>query len=291
VIGLVVVDKEAGWTSHDVVARCRKLFGERRVGHAGTLDPDATGLLLVGIGRATRLLRFLTGLQKSYTGELVLGVATSTLDSSGEVTGRWDMSGIGLEEVRKAAAGFVGEIEQVPPMVSAIKIGGKRLHQLARQGIEVERPARFVSIYRLEVESADKPGTYLLDLDCSAGTYVRSLAADLGTALGGGGHLRNLRRTRVGSFSESEAHTLDEIAELGSQAVLTPAQTLRDFDRLSIDADVLSLVSKGVPVERISVGADGGGPWALVDERGQLAAVYETTETDLIRPAVVLSGD
>ena len=290
-IGLVVVDKEAGWTSHDVVARCRKLFGERRVGHAGTLDPDATGLLLVGIGRATRLLRFLTGLQKSYTGELVLGVATSTLDSSGEVTGRWDMSGIGLEEVRKAAAGFVGEIEQVPPMVSAIKIGGKRLHQLARQGIEVERPARFVSIYRLEVESADKPGTYLLDLDCSAGTYVRSLAADLGTALGGGGHLRNLRRTRVGSFSESEAHTLDEIAELGSQAVLTPAQTLRDFDRLSIDADVLSLVSKGVPVERISVGADGGGPWALVDERGQLAAVYETTETDLIRPAVVLSGD
>ena len=142
--GLVVVDKEAGWTSHDVVARCRRIFGQRRVGHAGTLDPDATGVLLVGLGRATRLMRFLTALPKTYVAEIVLGTATSTLDASGEVVGEWDMSGVTLAQVRAAAAGLTGTIEQVPPMVSAVKIGGRRLHELARQGIEVERPPRRV---------------------------------------------------------------------------------------------------------------------------------------------------
>src|SRR5207249_12003566 len=132
--GLVVVDKPSGWTSHDVVARCRKIFGQKRVGHSGTLDPDATGVLLVGLGRVTRLLRYLTDLPKSYEGEVVLGAATSTLDSSGEVVAEWDMSSVALEEVRAAAAGFVGSIMQVPPMVSAVKVGGRRLHALARAG-------------------------------------------------------------------------------------------------------------------------------------------------------------
>ena len=139
VIGLVVVDKEAGWTSHDVVARCRRIFGQRRVGHAGTLDPDATGVLLVGLGRATRLLRFLTALPKTYEAEVVLGTATSTLDASGEVTGTWDMDAVTLAEVREAAAPLTGPIDQVPPMVSALKVGGRRLHALAREGVEVER--------------------------------------------------------------------------------------------------------------------------------------------------------
>ncbi len=150
--GLVVIDKEAGWTSHDVVARCRRLFGQRRVGHAGTLDPDATGVLLVGLGRATRLMRFLTALPKTYVAEIVLGTATSTLDASGEVVGEWDMSDVTLEQVRAAAADLTGAIEQIPPMVSAVKIGGRRLHELARQGIEVERPPRAVHVYRFDVE-------------------------------------------------------------------------------------------------------------------------------------------
>src|SRR4051812_16215401 len=134
--GVVVVDKPAGWTSHDVVARCRRIFGQKRVGHSGTLDPDATGVLLVGLGPATRLLRFLTDLRKSYECEVVLGVATSTLDAAGEVVGTWDMAAVGLDDVRAAAADFVGDIEQIPPMVSAVKVDGKRLHELARQGIE-----------------------------------------------------------------------------------------------------------------------------------------------------------
>ena len=133
--GLVVVDKEAGWTSHDVVARCRRIFGQKRVGHAGTLDPDATGVLLVGLGRATRLMRFLTALPKTYEAEIVLGVSTTTLDASGETTNTWDMSEVGLAEVREAAAGLTGEIEQIPPMVSAVKVGGRRLHARAHSGL------------------------------------------------------------------------------------------------------------------------------------------------------------
>jgi tRNA pseudouridine55 synthase len=150
--GLVVIDKPSGCTSHDVVARCRRIFGQKKVGHAGTLDPDATGVLLVGLGRATRLLQWLTGLPKRYTGEVVLGVATTTLDAGGEVTGTWDMSAVTLEEARSASARLTGEITQVPPMVSALKVGGRRLHELAREGIEVERPARPVTVRRFDVE-------------------------------------------------------------------------------------------------------------------------------------------
>jgi tRNA pseudouridine55 synthase len=150
--GLAVVDKPAGWTSHDVVARGRRLLGTKKVGHSGTLDPGATGVLLLGVGRVTRLLRFLGELPKSYECEVVLGIETSTLDDEGEVTATHDMSGLTFADVASAAGRFVGDIEQVPPMVSAIQIGGKRLHELARQGIEVERPARPVTIHRLDVE-------------------------------------------------------------------------------------------------------------------------------------------
>ena len=148
--GLVVVDKAAGWTSHDVVARCRGIFGQRRVGHAGTLDPDATGVLLVGLGRVTRLLRFLTVLRKTYTTDIVLGTATSTLDASGEVTATFDMSRVRPSDVAAAATALTGEIEQVPPMVSAVKVEGRRLHELAREGVEVERKPRPVTVYRFE---------------------------------------------------------------------------------------------------------------------------------------------
>ena len=287
VTGLVVVDKEAGWTSHDVVARCRRIFGQRRVGHAGTLDPDATGVLLVGLGRATRLMRFLTALPKTYEAEVVLGTATSTLDASGEVTGTWDMDGVSLAEVRAAAAGLTGDIEQVPPMVSAVKIGGRRLHALAREGIEVDRPPRPVSVYRFDVSPGLTPGVFRIEVECSSGTYVRVLAGDLGTALGGGAHLRNLRRTRIGSFSVEDARLVDELTPA---LVLTPAQALRDLDQVVVPADVQKHVARGLPLDRVPLGVTGDGPWGLVDQSHRLLAVYEATETDRIRPAVVLDA-
>ena len=211
-LGLAVVDKEPGWTSHDVVARCRRIFGQRRVGHAGTLDPDATGILLVGIGRVTRTLRFLTALGKQYEGEVVLGKATSTLDASGEVTGTWDMSAVTLTEVRSAAATLTGAIEQVPPMVSAVKIDGRRLHELARAGLEVDRPARPVTVSRFDVISpGDEPGTFRVVVECSSGTYIRVLAEDLAAHLGTIGHLSALRRTAVAP-TEKGKKRLDPVA-------------------------------------------------------------------------------
>jgi tRNA pseudouridine55 synthase len=289
-IGLVVVDKEAGWTSHDAVARCRRIFSQRRVGHAGTLDPDATGILLVGLGRFTRMLRFLTGLPKSYEAEVVLGRATSTLDASGEVTGTWDMSGITLEEVRKAASSLTGVIEQIPPMVSARKVGGRRLHELARAGIEVEREARPVTVERFDVRRPpdDEVGVFRIEVDCSTGTYVRVLAADLGEALGGGAHLRNLRRTRIGSFALDQARPL---ALLGAEHVLSPAQALRDLSQVELDDEMARSVSHGLALDRVSVGATGDGPWALLDRNGALLAVYEATETDRLVAMCVLAGN
>ncbi len=285
--GLVVVDKEAGWTSHDVVARCRRTFGQKRVGHAGTLDPDATGVLLVGLGRATRLMRFLTALPKTYEAEVVLGTSTSTLDSSGDVTGTWDMEDVSLAAVREAALTLTGDILQVPPMVSALKVGGKRLHVLAREGIEVERAARPVTVYRYDVTPGMTPGVFRIEVVCSSGTYVRVLAADLGIALGGGAHLRNLRRTRIGSFSTEDARLVDELTPA---VVLTPAQAMRDLDQVVVPIDAQKLVARGLPLDRVPLGVSGDGPWGLVDDAHHLLAVYEATETDRIKPAVVIES-
>src|SRR3954449_11030285 len=183
--GLVVVDKPAGFTSHDVVAKLRKVFGQRKVGHAGTLDPDATGVLLVGLGRATRLLRYLSESGKAYEGRIVFGIATSTLDAAGEVLDQRPMP-ITRDDVEHALPRFVGDIEQLPPMVSAVKVGGRRLHELARAGQEVERAPRPVTVYGLQLEAGSEPGAFSIEVTCSAGTYIRVLAADIGHALGGG---------------------------------------------------------------------------------------------------------
>jgi tRNA pseudouridine55 synthase len=287
--GLVVVDKEAGWTSHDVVARCRRVFGQKRVGHAGTLDPDATGVLLVGLGRVTRLLRFLTVLPKTYTTDIVFGTETSTLDASGEVVRTYDMAGIGAADVARAAAGLTGEIEQIPPMVSAVKVGGRRLHELARQGIEVERKPRPVTVYRFDTApDPARPGVYRAVVECSSGTYVRVLAHDLGHALGGGAHLDNLRRTQIGSFGEVDMRPLDTI---GPETVLSPAEAMRDLDVVRVDAAAAASIRTGLALDRVPLGAVGDGPWAMLDEGGALLAVYEPTGTDRIRPAVVVAGD
>jgi tRNA pseudouridine55 synthase len=283
--GLVVVDKEAGWTSHDVVAKSRGLLGTRKVGHSGTLDPDATGVLLLGVGRVTRLLRFLTALPKTYTCDMVLGVETTTLDDSGEVTTTHDMGGVTFAAVERAAHGLTGDILQVPPMVSAVKVDGKRLHQLAREGVEVERQPRPVTVHRFTVAPTGDPLVVRAEVECSSGTYVRTLAADLGHALGGGGHLRDLRRTAVGSFAVAEARTLEHVSP---EVMLTPAEAMRDYASvLATDDDVVA-VGYGRVLERDDR-FSGEGPWAVLDGTGRLLAVYGPHRGTTVKPEVVLA--
>jgi tRNA pseudouridine55 synthase len=287
--GLVVIDKEAGWTSHDVVARCRRTFGQRRVGHAGTLDPDATGVLLVGLGRATRLLRFLQALPKTYVTDIVLGTATTTLDASGDTIGTYDMSHVTPADVQAAADRLTGQIEQVPPMVSAVKVGGRRLHELARQGLEVDRVARPVTVYRFDTApDPERANVYRAEIECSSGTYIRVLAQDVGLVLGGGAHVNTLRRTRIGSFGESDMRPLDLV---GPDSVLTPAQAMRDMEFVTVEPEIADAIRTGLALDRVPIGASGDGPWAMLDDRGNLLAVYEATGTDRIKPAVVLAGN
>jgi tRNA pseudouridine55 synthase len=278
--GLAIVDKPAGVTSHDVVNQLRRRFDERRIGHAGTLDPDATGLLLVGVGSVTRLLRFLTELGKTYTGEVVLGVETSTLDAAGEIVATHDMAGVSVDDARSMAQQHLtGDILQVPPMVSALRVGGRRLHELAREGIEVERAPRPVRVERFLVESTDDPNVLQIEVRCSSGTYIRSLAADLGTLLGGGAHLRNLRRTEAGSF------VVDESAPPETCELLAPTEALRDRTQVVVDAETAALVRHG----RVLPAFDGDGPWAVRGPGGELLALYEPFRSGEAKPAVVLS--
>ncbi len=276
--GCVIVDKPAGMTSHDVVDVLRRSLGTRKVGHAGTLDPDATGVLVLGVGKGTKLLQFVTGADKTYVGEIVFGTATSTLDAAGDVTGTWDMT-VTPAEVAAAAADLVGDIEQIPPMVSAVRIDGKRLHELAREGIEVERPARPVTVHRYDTAPTADPLVYAIDVHCSSGTYIRSLAADVGTALGGGAHLRNLRRTSVGPF------TLDEAGSATEPEVLPLIEMLRGMPRLDVDQTVADRVRVGQ-----SLGPSAGtGQFVIVGPGDELLAVYEVRESVMV-PAKVLVG-
>lgn len=242
--GLLVVDKPAGWTSHDVVAKARGAYGQRRAGHSGTLDPDATGVLLLGFGQVTRLLPHLTALRKTYTCELVLGATTSTLDDSGVVTETFEMAGTTLSQVTAATAKFIGDIHQIPPMVSAVQVGGVRLHELARQGIEIERAPRPVTVYRYDVTHEIEPGIFAATVECGSGTYVRTLAADLGAALGGGAHLRNLRRTNVGSFDATTGITPGD-PTFGTSTLLSPAEAMRDYEAVTLTEDELTEIRHG----------------------------------------------
>lgn len=293
--GLVVVDKPAGWTSHDVVGRLRKVYGLRRVGHAGTLDPDATGVLLVGLGRATRLLRFLTETGKVYRGEVAFGVATDTLDAAGTETARRPMPEVTRDSLESVLPRFLGTIAQVPPMVSAIKKDGRRLHELARQGEVVEREPRTVRIDRIDIEAftaGDYPRAEIV-VECGSGTYIRSLAADLGEALGGRAHLGWLRRLRVGPFPIEEAHTLDEIAETPEEVLLPLVEAVRHLPRVDVDGDTARGVGHGAVFPATALGpaeagADGG-PFAVVGPDNRLLALYEKGRAGA-RAVVVLQG-
>jgi tRNA pseudouridine55 synthase len=287
--GIALVDKPAGWTSHDVVAKARGKLGTRKVGHSGTLDPSATGLLVLGVGRGTKLMAHLTGKDKSYTGEAVLGTATSTLDADGEVTGTWDMSGVTLDQVRAAAAELTGALLQVPPMVSAKKVDGRRLHELARAGIEVEREPVPVHIAQYDVDAPVAPGVFPVAVTCSSGTYVRSLVADLGEALGGGAHLRSLRRHTVGRYSSDEAVSIDELAP---ENVLPPLAAFRGTPPVAVAGDVEVQVRHGAVLPGTALGVDTTtpGPWPVVDSAGALLAVYVPHRSGTAKPALVFAG-
>ena len=310
--GLLVVDKPAGMTSHDVVDKARRILGERKIGHSGTLDPDATGVLLLGVGDATRLLRFLDNVMidgrattsKSYTGTVVLGTETTTLDASGEVTATFDMSavidGLTVDKVQAVVDGNVGkqllgDVMQVPPMVSALKVDGKRLHELAREGIEIEREARPVTVHSFAV-LAVRGNEIDIDVTCSSGTYIRTLAADLGTLMGGGAHLKNLRRTSIGRFTTSDAVALDELSADDSEphSYLRPViECVRGLTRLDANADVRAAVAVGKVLPASVFESHGPAPWAVVDADERLIAVYEPFSNekvgaDMARPSIVL---
>jgi len=276
--GLAIIDKPAGVTSHDVVNQLRKILGERRIGHAGTLDPDATGVLLVGVGYVTRLMQFLSGMDKTYTAEVVFGTETNTLDSAGVVTATHDMPNLSIEKIREAAAKLTGQIMQVPPMVSALRVDGRRLHELEREGIVVERKARPVTVYSYDVEPTQDPLVVRIEVRCSSGTYVRTLAADLGTLLGGGAHLRNLRRTSIGDFTEHDALAPEQVK------LLEPITALRSMTKVTADEATATAIRNG----RSLPAWPGASPWAVVNEEGALLAVYEA-DGDVAKPSVVLA--
>jgi len=263
----------------------RRRLGERQVGHAGTLDPDATGVLLVGVGKATRLLRFLTDLGKTYSAEVVFGSTTDSLDSTGVPTGAFDMSGLTPELVQAAVTNHLtGHIMQIPPMVSAVKIDGRRLHELAREGIEIPRPPRPVTIQRFDIAPTDDPLVYTIEVQCSKGTYIRTLADDLGRLCGGGAHLRALRRVAVGSFTADEAAAPDAVE------LLTLPQAVRDYPQVTISAEQAALVRNGRVLERAAIGVAGDGPWALLGPEGELLAMYEVCSDTGAKPSVVVAS-
>ncbi len=281
--GFAIVDKPRGWTSHDVVAKARGVFKTRKVGHSGTLDPDATGVLLLGVGKGTRLLRFLDGERKAYTGEIRFGSETDSLDSTGVITATHAMEPIDIDAARQCAAALTGNIEQIPPMVSAKKVDGKRLHELAREGIEIERKAVPVTVYSFELAKTDDDMVLRCTVECSAGTYIRSLAADLGTALGGGAHLHHLRRTAIGVFT-------DEMAEPLEKVQLRPiAELVAGHGLIEVDEATATDVRYGRVFDQQRLETVGEGPYPLVDDEGELLAIYEQHRGNTVKPAVVVA--
>lgn len=294
--GFLLIDKPAGWTSHDVVAKIRRLYGVKKVGHAGTLDPMATGLVVVGMGRATRLLRFVQAAPKEYLAKAIMGVATDSLDADGAILERAEMN-VTRAEVAAVMERFVGTISQVPPMVSARKVGGRRLYELARKGIEVEREAREVDVYQLElIDFAPSPYPEVtFRTVCSTGTYVRTLADDIAVALGGRAHLSALRRVRNGSLHVNAAIRIDDLEAAvidgaGDTVMLSPRDGLPDLAEIVVGDDLVAGVSSGLsfPVAALSSDRPETGPLRLVGSDGRLLAVYRVEHGKAL-PEVVLA--
>jgi tRNA pseudouridine55 synthase len=290
--GLVVVDKAAGMTSHDVVARVRRLARTRRVGHGGTLDPMATGVLVIGVGKATRLLTYVIGSAKGYTATVRLGQSTITDDAEGEVVATTPAGHVTDDAIRAGLAALAGEVEQVPSAVSAIKIDGKRAYKRVREGEQVTLAARPVTISRLEVLAIRRPSPEVVDVDveveCSSGTYVRAIARDLGAGLGVGGHLTALRRTAVGGFTLAEASTLEELEKVAPEVVNLPlaGAARRFFAAREVTAEEARTLSHGGPLDRAGI----EGPYAVFAPDGGLLAIVRERD-GRARPDVVFAAD
>ena len=283
--GFAIIDKEPGWTSHDVVARARKILDTRKIGHSGTLDPPATGILILGIGKATRLLRFITDLQKEYVATMVLGSETDTLDAAGEIT-ETTKHLPSLSQLQESASTYVGNIQQIPPMVSAIKIKGKRLYQLAREGKEIHRDPRNVTIHHIEICQSSESNVYQIKVSCGSGTYIRSLVSDIAKKSGSLAHVGTLRRTAIGSFDESFANPIDGVQ------VISMSEGFRDYDKISVSADVGERIKVGSVMEKEKLGIHSGrGPWPVINANDELLAVYENYNHGTVKPAVVISQD
>jgi len=290
-----VVDKPAGMTSHDVVGRCRRIFSTRRVGHAGTLDPMATGVLVIGVDRATKVLGLLAAASKSYAATIRLGQTTSTDDAEGEVLQRVSAGNVTDAAIAAAVEGLRGDIEQVPSAVSAIKVDGRRAYRLAREGQAVELAARPVRIDRFEVlavRRVDEAGVDFVDVDievdCSSGTYIRALARDLGAALGVGGHLTSLRRTRVGRFGLDQARSLDDLAERPRLNWTLDEACLLLFPRRDLSAEEARAASNGRSLPPAGI----GGIYAAADADGRVIALLRdegaaTKSVVVLRPATL----
>lgn len=289
--GIVVVDKPAGMTSHDVVGRCRRIFATRRVGHAGTLDPMATGVLVIGIERATKILGLLTAATKSYAATIRLGQTTSTEDAEGDLLRAVPAEAITDEDIAAAIAGLRGDISQVPSAVSAIKVGGQRAYQLVRQGQAVELASRPVRVDRFEVLAARRQDQLVdldVEVDCSSGTYIRALARDLGDALAVGGHLTSLRRTRVGSFDLAQALTLDDLAERPRLSLSLDEACLLLFTRRDLSAEEVDAARNGRPLSAAGI----EGVYAAADADDRVIALLRdegvrTKSVVVIRPSTL----
>ena len=292
--GLVIVDKPEGITSHGVVARLRRLAGTRKVGHAGTLDPMATGVLVIGVERATRLLGHLMLTAKTYEATIRLGQDTVTDDREGEITSSTPASGVTRAAVDAGVAALTGEIMQVPSKVSAIKIDGRRSYSRVREGEEFEIPARATTIHSFTVhdlrEAVAEDGTPVVDLDvtveCSSGTYIRALARDLGAGLGVGGHLTALRRTRVGPYGVESARTLEQLEEKLEVLPIGAAAAVA-FPRWDIDADQARLLANGMKLKAPGLGV--GGPIAVFGPEDRFLALVEE-QGGHARPVAVFVG-
>jgi tRNA pseudouridine55 synthase len=279
--GVLLIDKPGGMTSHDVVARARKALGTRKIGHAGTLDPMATGLLILGVEAATRLLTFIVGLDKTYEATIRLGATTDTDDADGEIETMTDAAAVDPAEITAAIADLTGEISQVPSRVSAIKVGGRRAYDLARAGEEVELAARSVTVSRFEVVDLRRTDRFVdLDVvvDCSSGTYIRALARDLGAALGVGGHLTALRRTRIGPFGIDAAASIDD---LGTTPLRTPAEVgSLVLGALAVSADEARDLRHGKRLLGAATRLDRV-PAAAIDPSGAMVGVVERRGDDV----------
>lgn len=281
--GLVIVDKPSGLTSHDVVARLRRILGTRKVGHAGTLDPMATGVLVCGVDRGTKLLGHLALNTKAYTATIRLGVTTSTDDAEGEVVATAPADDVTDEAIAAAMADLTGDIQQVPSTVSAIKVNGRRAYALARAGQQVELRPRPVTVHRFALHARRGPDLDV-SVECSAGTYVRALARDLGAALGVGAHLTALRRTRVGPFTLDQARTLDEIEADPRLSLDLDAAVALAFPRRDLDRAQAGAIRHGRPLPAVGI----SGTYGVFDEAGHaLALVAE--RAGRARPVVVLA--